>query len=263
MLEERKQKEIEFYNRKANSFLKEKSVAKWLGDFERFNPFLLESYKFLQNFLRNRCQDKKILDYGCGNGIHSIWLAKYGAQVIGIDLSKFSLQIARERAKKTGLENKIEFLSMDCEDLKFPENSFDIIFDGGTFSSLDLKKAYPELVRVLKSDGFLIGIETFGHNPIANLKRKINKIFKKRTDWAESHIFQLRDLEEAKKYFNKIEVHFFHILSFLSFPFLDLPGGKILLKLLETLDKLLLNLSFLRKYSFKIVFILTGPKKEI
>jgi len=109
----------------------------------------------------------------------------------------------------------------------------------------------------------LIGIETFGHNPIANLKRKINKIFKKRTGWAESHIFQLRDLEEAKKYFNKIEVHFFHILSFLSFPFLDLPGGKILLKLLEILDKLLLNLPFLRKYSFKVVFILAGPKKEI
>jgi len=154
MLEERKQKEIEFYNRKAKEFLEKFSEKGWQIDFEGFNPFLLESYKFLQNFLKDKCQDKKILDYGCGNGIHSIWLAKYGAQVVGIDLSKFSLQIARERAKRVGFENKIEFLSMDCEKMEFPDNSFDIIFDGGTFSSLDLKKAYPELVRVLKPDGF-------------------------------------------------------------------------------------------------------------
>ncbi|PIU24464.1 hypothetical protein COT12_00910, partial [Candidatus Berkelbacteria bacterium CG08_land_8_20_14_0_20_39_8] len=79
---------------------------------------------------------------------------------------------------------------MDCEKMEFPDNLFDIIFDGGTFSSIDLVKAYPELSRVLKPDGFLIGIETFGHNPFTNLKRKINKLIGKRTEWATAHIFR-------------------------------------------------------------------------
>ena len=144
---------------------------------------------------------------------------------------------------------------MDCESLKFPDNSFDIIFDGGTFSSLDLSKVFSELVRVLKPNGFLIGIETFGHNPFTNLKRKLNKISGKRTEWAASHIFQMKDLQEAKKYFNKIETKFFHLISWIAFPFLNLPGGKFLLKILEFFDKFLFKLPFLEKYAFKVVFV--------
>lgn len=261
-MEGRKEKEIGYYDEKAEEFWEEKSEKKWLGDFEGFNFNNLTSFKFCYHWLKENCKDKIILDYGCGNGIHSTFPAKMGAKkVIGIDLSEKSLEIARERAKRKGLEGKVEFLKMDCEKMEFPDNFFDIIFDGGTFSSLDLQKTYPELVRVLKSDGYLIGIETFGHNPFTNLKRKINKILGKRTGWAESHIFQLKDLEEAKKYFGKIETYFFHIISFLAFPFLNLPGSEVLLKLLEVLDKLLLNLSFSRKYSFKVVFIFSLPKK--
>jgi len=262
MLKERKQKEIEYYDKQAEKWLKETSNNKWKGDFERFNSPVLASFRFCYDWLKNHCRNKKVLDYGCGNGIHSIFPTKMGAEkVIGIDLSEKSLEIARERAKREGLGEKIEFISMDCEKMEFPDNSFDIIFNGGTFSSLDLKKAYPELVRVLKPDGFLIGIETFGHNPILNLKRQINKITGKRTAWATEHIFQTKDLEEAKKYFNKIEKKFFHLISWISFPLLEFPGGKIFLKTLERIDEFLLKIPFLRKYSFKIVFVFSRPKK--
>jgi ubiquinone/menaquinone biosynthesis C-methylase UbiE len=259
-MEERKQKEIEYYDKRAEEWLKEK---RWESDFEGFNPLLLESFKFVYDWLAKNCKDKVVLDYGCGNGIHSIFPAKVGAKkVIGIDLSEKSLEIAKERAKREGLEEKIEFLKMDCEKMEFPENHFDIIFDGGTFSSLDLNKALSEIVRVLKPDGFLIGIETFGHNPFTNLKRKINEIFGKRTSWAASHIFKEKDLEEAKNYFNKIEVHFFHLVSWASFPFLKFYFGKSFLKFLEKLDKPLLKITFLRKYAFKVVFIFSQPKNK-
>lgn len=259
-MEPRKKLEIEYYDKKARGWLKTASKKNWQSDFEGFGPAALSSYRFCYQWLKENCRNKIILDYGCGNGIHSIFPAKYGAKVIGIDLSEPSLQIARERAKKERLEDKIEFLLMDCENLKFPNNYFDIIFDAGAFSSLDIKKAYPELARVLKPDGFLLGIETFGHNPFTNLKRKINKILGKRTEWAASHIFQMNDLEAAEKYFNQIETHFFHLVSFFTFPFLNLPGGKILLKFLEKIDKTLLLFPPLRKYAFKIVFIFSSPR---
>ncbi|MBL7142502.1 MAG: methyltransferase domain-containing protein [Candidatus Pacebacteria bacterium] len=264
-MESRKQKEIEYYDKQAENWLKENPNKIQGGDFEDFNPLILSSFQFLYKLLAKNCQDKIILDYGCGNGVHSVFPVKMGAEkVIGIDLSESSLKIARERAKQGGMADKTEFLAMDCEKMDFPDNYFDVIFDGGTFSSLDLNKAYPELFRVLKPEGILIGIETFGHNPFTNLKRKINKLIGKRTGWAAEHIFQTKDLKEAKKYFREIEVHYFHLKSWLAFPFLNLPGGKLLLKILETIEKPFLKIPLLNKYVFKVVFIFKNPKiKEI
>ncbi len=253
-MELRKQKEIEYYNKQAQK----KQEA---GDFEGFNLNLLNSYQSCCQWIEKNSQGKKILDYGCGNGVHSIFLAKNGAEVIGIDLSEPSLEVAKSKAKKQGVEDKIKFLKMDCEIMDFPDDFFDIIFDGGTFSSLDLNKALPELVRVLRPNGFLIGIETFGHNPVTNLKRKFNKLSGKRTEWAESHILKSKNLKEMEKYFSKVEVYFFHFISFLAFPFLKFSGGRILLKFLESIDKILLKLPFFKKYAFKIVFIFSKPKK--
>ncbi len=257
-MELRKRKEIEYYDKKAAEI----SEGQTSADFEGFEPQNLESFKFLYKLVERYGRDKLILDYGCGNGIHSGFLVKSGAKkVIGIDLSEKYLAIARERAKKEGAGDKIEFLKMDCEKTEFPDNSFDIIFDGGTFSSLDLKNVFPELVRVLKPEGRVLGIETFGHNPIANLKRKLNKVSGKRTGWAESHIFRENDLKTAKRYFGKIDIRYFHIISFLAIPFLKLPGGKILLKLLEKTDKVLFSFPFSKKYGFKVVFTFSNPIK--
>ena len=257
-MELRKEKEIEYYDQKAIEF----SGGQTSADFEGFEPQSLTSFKFLYKLLEKYSQDKIILDFGCGNGIHSFFPIKAGAKkVIGIDLSEKSLAIAREKARKEGIEEKVEFIKMDCEKMDFPNNFFDIILDAGTFSSLDLKNVFPELTRVLKPDGKVIGIETFGHNPIANLKRKLNKVSGKRTSWAASHIFQQKDLKEAEKYFGKIEVWYFHIVSFLAIPFLNLPGGKIFLKVMETADKILFLTPFLRKYAFKIVLVFSNPKK--
>lgn len=254
-MEERKLKEIEFYNKEAEELKEFKDKSNETTIFE------LESFKFLYKILEKFCRGKTVLDYGCGTGLHSVGLVKLGARkVIGIDLSEKSLEIAQKRAKEN-LEKKVEFLKMDCEKMKFPDNFFDIVFDGGTFSSLDLNFALPEIVRVLKSDGLLIGIETFGHNPITNLKRKINKIFGRRTAWAEKHILKTEDLKKIKKYFGKIEVYYFHLISWLSFPFLKFWWGKYFLRFLEFIDKILLKFSFFKKYCFRIVFIFSQPIK--
>ncbi len=260
-MELRKRKEIEYYDKKAEELLKENAKT-GEGDFEGFNPAILSSFAFCYQWLRKNCRNKIILDYGCGNGVHSAFPVKNGAaKVVGIDLSEKSLEIAKEKAKKEGVEDKIEFIQMDCEKMDFPDDSFDIIFDGGTFSSIDLNRAFPELSRVLKPEGFLLGIETFGHNPFTNLKRKINRITGRRTGWAADHIMKTEDLENAKNYFGKTEIHYFHLISWLAFPFIGLPGGNLLLKLLEIKDGILLKIPFLRKYAFKTVFIFSDPKK--
>jgi ubiquinone/menaquinone biosynthesis C-methylase UbiE len=251
-MENRKIEEIKHYDKKAE---KTKSRDKKAD----FDIRKLESIKFFYKKIAEHCPGKIILDYGCGNGIHSNFPIKNGAiKVIAIDLSEKSLEIARKRNEG---EN-VEFIVMDCENMTFANNSFDIIMDGGTFSSLDLGKALLELRRALKKDGAIIGIETLGHNPLINLKRILNKKIGKRTGWAASHIFKLEDLDLVRKYFNKIEINYFHQISWLVFPLLGFPGGNLLLKFFQIFDKLLNRIPFLRKYSFKVVFVFSQPKNK-
>lgn len=259
--EERKQKEIEYYDKHAEKLLDQQAEINSSADFEGFKPNLLASYNFLYWLVGKHCPDKKILDYGCGNGVHSAALTEKGGEVIGIDLSEKSLEVARKKMDNKCPGNKIKFLKMDCEKLDFSDNSFDVIFDGGTFSSIDLNKALPELARVLKPDGFLIGIETFGHNPLANLKRKFNTLTGKRTGWAAEHIFSIGRAELSKKYFGKVEMFYFHIVSWMFFPLLNIPGGKTVFKGVEKIDDFLFKFPFLRKYAFKVVFVFSLPKK--
>ena len=57
---------------------------------------------------------RKILDVGCGGGILTEALAKYGAQATGIDLSKESIEAAKIHANQQGL--KIDYRYENIED---------------------------------------------------------------------------------------------------------------------------------------------------
>lgn len=68
----------------------------------------------------------KILDVGCGGGILSEALAKAGAQVTGIDLSRDSLRAARRHAAAQGLEIDYRYESIEAIAGQFP-GTFDAI----------------------------------------------------------------------------------------------------------------------------------------
>jgi len=260
-MEDRKKAEIEYYDTQAS-----RQSAEGGKDFEGFSPSILGSYKCLYELAAPLCEGKKVLDYGCGNGVHSGFLAEHAAEVVGIDLSEASLKIAEElshkRDDRQGSETmqRVKFVKMDCEALEFPNNSFDVVFDGGTFSSLDFQKAITEITRVLRPGGILVGIETFGHNPFANAKRVLNRLGGKRTAWAASHIVTQKELALLKQQFEGCEVFYFHLVSLFAFPFLNLPGGLFVLRLTEQIDKAVLSIPFLRKYAFKVVFVCSKPR---
>jgi ubiquinone/menaquinone biosynthesis C-methylase UbiE len=256
-MEERKQKEIEHYDAAA-----EQELAALGKDFEGFEPSVLNSYQFLYKTAASLIAGKKVLDYGCGNGVHSGFLAEHAAEVVGVDLSEASLRVARNIYKIQDTKYKIRFLTMDCEQLDFADNSFDVVFDGGTFSSLDFGRAMKEITRVLQPNGVLVGIETFGHNPIANANRTLNRVTGKRTEWASSHIMTTKEVEVLQEYFTDVRVWYFHIFSLFAFPLVRLPGGRLVLQFLQYIDTMLLRVSFLRKYSFKVVFVCKNPRQS-
>ncbi len=59
----------------------------------------------------------RLLDMGCGRGRHAIPFAKRGYDVTGVDLSKRSIESARQRARKEGVD--ISFLVADMRDSLF------------------------------------------------------------------------------------------------------------------------------------------------
>lgn len=79
----------------------------------------------------------KLLDIGCGWGALAIRAAeKYGAQVVGITLSKNQYELARQRVKEKGLEDKVDIRIQDYRDVT---GKFDCITSVGMFEHVGLR----------------------------------------------------------------------------------------------------------------------------
>ncbi len=151
---------------------------------------------------------------------------------------------------------------MDCEKTDFENNKFDLVFDYGTFSSIDITKALSEIIRFLKASGSLIAIETYGHNPLMNIKRKINVLLGKRTAWAAQHIMRKKDWEFVSQHFESCKIKYFGAISYFFLPVVKICPEKFRDKLLNNIyifDKYISNIMLFRKFAFKTVVILSNP----
>ncbi|MBB4730422.1 class I SAM-dependent methyltransferase [Xanthomonas arboricola] len=80
---------------------------------------------------------KRILDAGCGTGQRANGVAKMfpDALVTGVDMTSASLEVAREMARKNGIDN-IEFLQCDLLKLDLGTR-FDVIISSGVMHHLE------------------------------------------------------------------------------------------------------------------------------
>ena len=87
-----------------------------------------------------------VLDLGCGDGRHSLELARRHFRVTGLDLSEELLTRARERATAAGLA--IHFHQGDMRDIPF-ESTFDLVVN--FFTSFGYFDSDAENTRVLRA----------------------------------------------------------------------------------------------------------------
>jgi ubiquinone biosynthesis O-methyltransferase len=97
-----------------------------------------------------------ILDAGCGGGYLCRQLARKGAKVVGVDISKKFIEIAEQKEKENPLN--IKYYAGSLHNLPmFKDKTFDIIISNLVLMDVaDLNKAIKELRRVLKKSGKLI-----------------------------------------------------------------------------------------------------------
>jgi len=80
-----------------------------------------------------RWKGKKVLEIGCGIGTDTISFARAGAQVTAVDLTEKSLEVARQRAKVFGFEDRITFIQANAEKLSesVPVEKYDLVYSFG------------------------------------------------------------------------------------------------------------------------------------
>lgn len=89
----------------------------------------LKETRWLLKFIKKNFKKKKIkiLDLACGYGRHSIPLAKAGHLVVGVDYSRYFLNLAKTQIKNLNIKN-LKLIRQDIRKLQF-KNYFDLVIN--------------------------------------------------------------------------------------------------------------------------------------
>jgi SAM-dependent methyltransferase len=177
---------------------------------------------------------KRVLEYGCGTGSHSMEIARRGGLVTGIDISEVGIAKATAAAREAGVTGA-DYLVMDAENMTFPDATFDLVIGEGILHHLDLDRSYSEISRVLRPDGLAVFMEPLGHNFAMRLFRHLTPSM--RTE--DEHPLLGRDLRAADKYFKRTNFEFFHLTSFGALAFLKTPWFFPIVRWADKVDRFL------------------------
>jgi SAM-dependent methyltransferase len=105
---------------------------------------------------------RQALELGCGTGVFLEKVARSGAEIRGIDLSRDLLEKARARLAAVG---NVSLDGGNAESLPYPNASFDVLYGSSVLHHLDLDAALREAHRVLRPQGRLVFAEPNVFNP--------------------------------------------------------------------------------------------------
>nr|NQU94204.1 class I SAM-dependent methyltransferase [Bacteroidota bacterium] len=119
----------------------------------RVKQFLEAEIDFVLNKIS---RNDAVLDLGCGYGRVAIRLSEKAKKVVGIDISKDNIQLAKQIIRAN--EN-CEFYTMDAIDLKFDDNSFDTVIcvqNGISAFKVNPLNLIKESIRVARKGGTVL-----------------------------------------------------------------------------------------------------------
>ena len=172
-----------------------------------------------------KLKSKKGLDVGCGNGDLTNEVRKHCSSMIGTDLSKGMVGVAKKRYKTSNLS----FTASPSDKLPFKDSEFDFCICTHLFHHLVTKelisKTMAEMKRVTKNKGIIIIVDSNKMNPIVSIGQ--NLMIKRGVDTGLERLVWPRTIVKLLKK-NKIDViesrgyclipHFLPKLIFLNDP---------------------------------------------
>lgn len=97
----------------------------------------------------------RVADLGCGVGgpLREI-ISFSGANVVGVNISSYQLELAQKYTDEAGLGHLAEFLECDFMNVDEPDGSFDAVYAiEATPHAPDLVRVFSEVLRLLKGGG--------------------------------------------------------------------------------------------------------------
>lgn len=219
-----------------------------------------EALKYYQKILSENTSGKKIIVVGCAEGGVTP-LAKAGAkQVLGVDIASEPVKKLNQSIEKENLSHIASAVVGNAELLDVPNNSFDVICCLGVLHHLDIAKAASSWSNALNEEGLVIMEEPMAYNPIVAIYRLLTP--KMRTE--DEHPLVPADIKLLKKYFKKVDVQGYVLLSLFSLFFVYIYKSDELRdksnKFLEKIDNLLLKrFKFLNYFCWTSVIVLRDP----
>jgi SAM-dependent methyltransferase len=250
-LTDRKIKELDFHDQDRDQNRVEESKSsdtyeKFYGN-KKYYTATKRSNAFVTDWISRECREKVFLDYACGNGLNAIYAASQGASLsLGFDLSGVSVQNAKKAATDMGVASTTRFFQADAENTKLPNDSIDTIICSGMLHHLDLSYVFPELRRILKPGGKILAVEALDYNPAIKLYRALTPDM--RTEWEKAHILNLSDVQFANRFFDVVDIRYWHICGYV--------GGKFpwLFPILDPLDQLLEKIPYIQRLAWIFTF---------
>ncbi|MFA6036256.1 MAG: class I SAM-dependent methyltransferase [Candidatus Micrarchaeia archaeon] len=144
---------------------------------------------------------RTVLDVACGYGKDSVFLAKSGFEVTGVDFSLEGLRLAGERAMAAGVV--VKWMPADVRMLQMPNGSFDAVLCNNImtlFIRQEREKAAAEIERVLARGGSLVVSE----RSVAGKPKKAREV-EPNTFADEEHLHHYFSKEEMEKLFAGIK----------------------------------------------------------
>jgi 2-polyprenyl-3-methyl-5-hydroxy-6-metoxy-1,4-benzoquinol methylase len=122
---------------------------------------------------------KKVLDVGCGNGQHGVFMAMHGAEVYGFDLSEVGIEVANAMAKANEVDHLCHFRVANISELPYEDNQFDVILLNAVLHHiLKYPNVREETYRVLKPGGKVVMRDGLRENPLYRGARALRNYVK-------------------------------------------------------------------------------------
>jgi ubiquinone/menaquinone biosynthesis C-methylase UbiE len=182
-----------------------------------------------------------ILDYGCGPGWTTLFLATKAERVNAFDISAGQIGVLNQYIRYNNIPNIIPLVA-DGTRIPYQDQTFDYVFGNAILHHIPLEECLPEIHRVLKPGGRAAFCEPFAENPFINLFRYLKHHFVEKFLGSDRPL-KYADFSTFQKYFSSVE--------FIESSFIGYRSPR-----LKILDNFLKQISFLKRFVAYITILL-------
>jgi len=129
--------------------------------------------EFAQSLDAAIAPDARILEIGCGTGQMSLFLARGDRLVISADLTRASLMLAADAARRFGVRG-VSFIETDLARPALQPGAFDVVYCSGVLHHTpDPRRSFARIARLARPGGMIVlGL----YNAVARLPLRLRRV---------------------------------------------------------------------------------------